>query len=258
MGRRRRSVSAPVDALRVEDVVFRYGTVVALDSVSLSVPSGRFVCLLGANGAGKTTLFSIATGLFAARKGRVVVRGHDLVRETSAALRHVGVVFQRPTLDADLTVRQNLAYFADLHGLGRNDARQRIDNTLERHDLRDLEERAAGSLSGGQRRRVELARALLHRPSLVLLDEPTVGLDAPSRSEFCRHVRALAREEGVGILWATHLMDEVESSDRVCVLAGGRVIADDEVTELMKTHDTTSVTSLVRELSDIESRERDQ
>lgn len=249
-------MNAPVDALAIEDVMFRYGATVALDSVSLSVPSGRFVCLLGANGAGKTTLFSIATGLFAARKGRVVVRGHDLVRETSVALRHLGVVFQRPTLDADLSVRQNLAYFADLHGLGRRDARHRIDETLERHALQDLEKRTAGSLSGGQRRRVELGRALLHRPSLVLLDEPTVGLDAPSRAGFCRHVRSLTADAGVGILWATHLTDEVESSDRVCVLDSGRVIADAEVTELMDMHDTSSVTSLVRTLTNVDESER--
>ena len=237
------------DALVVEGLSFRYGSYLALDDVSLAVPQGRFACLLGANGAGKTTLFSILTGLFAARGGRVRVLGHDLVRETGAALGSLGVVFQRPTLDMDLTVVQNLRYFADLQGLPREEAARRIDEALGRHALADLERRRAGTLSGGQRRRVELARALLHRPALVLLDEPTVGLDARSRTDFVAHVRALAADEGVGILWATHLMDEVRGSDRVCVLAAGKLVASGELPDLLAEHGVADVGALGERLA---------
>lgn len=236
-------------ALAVEGLTFRYGSHVALDGVTLSVPGGRFVCLLGANGAGKTTLFSIVTGLFAARRGHVAILGHDLVHETSAALAGLGVVFQRPTLDGDLTVVQNLRYFADLQGLSRREARTRIARALERHALGELERRRASTLSGGQRRRVELARALLHRPALVLLDEPTVGLDAPSRRDFVAHVRTLAADEGVGILWATHLLDEVDAADRVCVLERGRLVADGELPALLAEHGAADVGALAGALA---------
>lgn len=242
-------------ALALDEIVFRYGAVLALDRVSFNVPPGRFVCLLGANGAGKTTLFSIVTGLFAARQGRVTVRGHDLVRETGEALRHIGIVFQRPTLDADLTVRQNLVYFAELQGIASAVARKRIDAALERHALGEFVKRKAGTLSGGQRRRVELARALLHEPSLVLLDEPTVGLDAPSRADFCAHVRSLSHDDGVGILWATHLMDEVHATDRVCVLDRGKLVANGELSELLASHDVPDVHTLAARLMAISTSE---
>ena len=223
-------------ALEVRDLGFRYGRHVALEGVDLVVPRGRFVALLGANGAGKTTLFSIVTGLFAAGDGQVRILGHDLARESGRALAALGVVFQRPTLDADLSVVQNLGYFAELHGIGRRAARERIARCLERHDIAALARRRVVTLSGGERRRVELARALLHEPALLLCDEPTVGLDAPSRAAFLRHVRELSARTGVGVLWATHLFDEVATGDRAVLLERGRIRADGELAELLGTH----------------------
>ena len=243
------ATTAAPPALRVSGLGFRYGRHVALEHVDLIVPGGRFTALLGANGAGKTTLFSIVTGLFAAGSGEVHMLGHALARETGRALATLGVVFQRPTLDADLTVRQNLAYFADLHGIPRRTARARIAESLERHDIGHVERRRVTTLSGGERRRVELARALLHRPALLLCDEPTVGLDAPSRAGFVRHVRTLAASEGVGVLWATHLFDEVEAGDRAVLLARGRVTASGELAELLERHGEADAAGLFARLA---------
>ncbi|MBX2826476.1 MAG: ATP-binding cassette domain-containing protein [Gammaproteobacteria bacterium] len=238
-----------VDALDVNSLVFRYGEVTALDHVSLRVPAGRFVALLGANGAGKSTLFSIITGLYSALEGVVSVTGYNLRADTLSALSAMGVVFQRSTLDMDLNVLQNLQYAAALQGLPRTISHQRIDQALERHDLTEFSKRKVSALSGGQRRRVELARALLHEPRLLLLDEPTVGLDIKSRTEFVEHVKRLCAEDGTGVLWATHLMDEVAESDLVTVLEHGRVIADGEVRSLQEQHSVDSVQTLYRTLT---------
>jgi ABC-2 type transport system ATP-binding protein len=216
-------VRAP--ALSVRGVGHRFGSRVALAEVSLEVPQGAFVALLGPNGAGKTTLFSIVTRLYHNRTGTVAVFGHDLRAEPSRALALLGAVFQNRTFDADLTVRQNLLYHAALHGIGRRAALPRVGELLARIGLADRVDDKVRALSGGQSRRVEIARSLLHRPRLLLLDEPTVGLDLQSRSELLALVRRLVTEDGLSVLWATHLFDEIEPDDAVVVLHSGRVIA---------------------------------
>lgn len=227
---------------------FSYGNTVALKNVSIDVPAGQFVALLGANGAGKSTLFSIVTGLYAAHAGSVVVTGHDLRKQTLAALAGMGVVFQRTTLDTDLTVAQNLRYAAALQGIARSEAKARIEKSLQNHSLIGMASRKITALSGGQRRRVELARALLHRPKLLLLDEPTVGLDLQSREEFVTHVKQLCQQQGTGVLWATHLMDEVSDHDRAYVLHRGEIIAQGKVSALLAEHDAANVSALFNSL----------
>jgi ABC-2 type transport system ATP-binding protein len=214
-------------ALAVEDVSHSFGRLKALDGVSLTVGEGEFVALLGVNGAGKTTLFSLVTRLYDNVTGRIEVFGHDLRRSPGPALAELGVVFQSRALDADLTVAQNLSYHARLHGLARATIRERSDAVLAQVGLSDLRRTRVARLSGGQQRRAEIARALLHRPRLLLLDEPTVGLDVQSRREVLRIVRALAAETGVGVLWATHLFDEIEPGDKVVLLHRGRVLSTD-------------------------------
>jgi ABC-2 type transport system ATP-binding protein len=220
-------------ALTVEDISFAYGKRRVLDGVSFTVPRGSFTALLGPNGAGKTTLFSLIMRLLELRSGRIAVCGMDLRRHGPRALAPLGIVFQDPTLDLDLTVMQNLRYFARLRGLSRAEMRARIDRELARFDLADRAGDRVRDLSGGYRRRVEIARALLHEPALLLLDEPTVGLDVPSRKAIVEHVHRLA-EEGPAVLWATHLIDEVGPTDALVVLHRGRVRAAGPAEAAMK------------------------
>ncbi len=213
------------DALAVRGVSHAFGPVKALDDVSLTVGEGGFTALLGVNGAGKTTLVSLVTRLYDNVSGTITICGHDLRRASGPALAALGVVFQSRALDADLTVAQNLAYHAALHGLPRAVARERAAAVLDQVGLADRAGVRVAALSGGQQRRAEIARALLHRPQLLLLDEPTVGLDVRARREVVEQVRALARDAGVGVLWATHLFDEIAPGDEVVVLHRGRVLA---------------------------------
>lgn len=212
-------------ALEVAQVSHRFGSRAALSDVSLSVGRGRFVALLGPNGAGKTTLFSVITRLYANQEGRVAIFGHGLDREPSRALARMGVVFQARTLDTDLTVEQNLLYHASLHGIARRAAKARIAVLLDRVGLSDRRADKIRTLSGGQSRRIEIARSLIHEPRLLLLDEPTVGLDLESRADIVAIVRALVREEGLSVLWATHIFEEIEGGDDAVVLHKGRIVA---------------------------------
>jgi ABC-2 type transport system ATP-binding protein len=161
------------------------------------------------------------------------VFGHDIASVSGEALRRLGVVFQPRTIDLDLTVMQNLVYHAALHGIAPGEARRRAGAALERLDVAECAGEKVRKLSGGQVRRVEIARALLHAPRLLLLDEPTVGLDVGSRAALIRHVRRLAAEEGVGVLWATHLIEEVSPGDQVVVLHQGRVLAKGAVEDVV-------------------------
>jgi ABC-2 type transport system ATP-binding protein len=211
--------------LRVAGVSHRYGAVEALRDVSLEVGVGRFTALLGENGAGKTTLFNLITRLFDTRSGAIAVCGFDLRAQPTQALRRLGVVFQSRALDAALTASQNLAYRGALHGLSRAQARARGAEALARLGLADLADRPVSRLSGGQARRVEIACALLHGPRLLLCDEATVGLDVSARAALVADMHRLAAEQGVGVLWATHLIDEIAPDDDVAVLHRGALLA---------------------------------
>lgn len=212
-------------ALEIASLSHAYGDRKALDNVAITVPPSTFGVLLGLNGAGKSTLFSLVTRLFNAQSGEIRIFGHDLTHEPGAALRLLGVVFQARTLDLDLSLAQNLRYHAALHGIGGSDARRLTQTLLQRIGLETRAKDKARYLSGGQMRRVEIVRALLHKPRLLLLDEPTVGLDIEARADILRHVRGLVASEGLSTLWATHLIDEVEDSDTVIVLHRGKVLA---------------------------------
>jgi len=213
------------DALTVAGVSHAFGTNKALSDVSLSVAKGTFVALLGVNGAGKSTLFNLITRLYDTQSGRIAVCGHDVRAAPTAALRSLGVVFQSRALDPSLTVAQNIVYHGALHGLPRREALARGAAALEGVRMGDRMDARVSKLSGGQARRVEIARALLHRPRLLLCDEATAGLDVQSRAEIVADVHALAAGQGVGVLWATHLIDEVSPEDAVVVLHKGMVCA---------------------------------
>jgi ABC-2 type transport system ATP-binding protein len=213
-------------ALQVDRLVKRYGERAALAGLSFTLPRGCFCALLGPNGAGKSTLFQVLSGLFVADEGDAFVAGHALRSDAVGALAELGVVFQQMSLDLDLSVERNLKFHADLHGLPRAVARERIEAGLATVGLTADRARAVRELSGGNRRKVELARALLHQPAVVLMDEPTVGLDPKSRRDLLAAVKADVQARGSSVLWATHLVEEVDAADRVLVLHKGRLLAD--------------------------------
>lgn len=245
-GRRARSMPHPdtdsaaasarraAPALELSQLSFAYGAREVLHAVGFRVMPGEFAVLLGPNGAGKSTLFALVTRLFDARRpGSVRIFGAEMREAPGAALARLGVVFQQPTLDPDLSVIENLLYHGALHGLPRAEARRRAMHELARIELADRAGSTVRALSGGQRRRAEVARALLTRPSLLLLDEATTGLDLPSRMAVRRHVRELCATEGLAVLWATHLIEEVPEEARVIMLAAGRVQAEGSVPEVL-------------------------
>ncbi len=218
--------------LSVEDLSFSYGKKDALTGVSFALAPG-FSALLGPNGAGKSTLFALLTRLFTAPGGRIEIAGHDLNAAPRLALAELGVVFQQPTLDLDLTVRQNLKYFAALHGLSGADAAMRIDRALARLDMAERGGEKVRGLNGGHRRRTEIARVLIHDPKVLLLDEPTVGLDAASRAAITEHVHDLACD-GMTVLWATHLTDEINDDDHLLILHQGHLLAEGQTADVTK------------------------
>ena len=223
-------------ALSVKNLGHSYGSRRALEGVTFEVPGGRFTVLLGLNGAGKSTLFSLVTRLYDAREGTIKVFGNDLQHFPGEALRNLGVVFQSRTVDLDLSIMQNLLYHAALHGIAPGPGRRRAQELLDWFDLSGRQDDKVRNLSGGQMRRVEIARALPHRPHLLLLDEATVGLDIRSRAEIIGHVRRLVAEEGMGVLWATHLIEEVSPDDSVVILQQGKVVGEGTVADVVRAH----------------------
>jgi len=214
-----------MNALEVSGVGFAYGARQALQDIGFSVAPGSFAALLGPNGAGKSTLIALLTRLYDLQRGDIRVMGCSLRQQPRQALRQLGVVFQQSTLDLDLSVEQNLRYHAALHGMAKPLARARIDEELARQQLGERRHDRVRDLNGGHRRRVEIARALLHQPRLLLLDEASVGLDPASRLALNRHVRQLCRDDGLAVLWTTHLLDEVQASDELLILNRGRLVA---------------------------------
>ncbi|MCP3869294.1 MAG: ATP-binding cassette domain-containing protein [Gammaproteobacteria bacterium] len=238
-------------ALAIRGVSFSYPGRRVLEDISLSVAPGEFCVLLGLNGAGKSTLFSLITRLFVCDSGSIDIYGHSLLRRSRRALAQLGVVFQQPTLDLDLTLVQNLRYHCALQGLDYGRYRDEIEMAMRHIGLTERMGDKVRQLSGGQRRRVELVRALLHAPRLLLADEATVGLDIHSRQAILDQVRERCRVAGIGVLWATHLVDEVQPGDRLVVLHGGQVMAMGSTARIMQETGSETVhqafTSLTRE-----------
>jgi ABC-2 type transport system ATP-binding protein len=221
-------------ALELQGLVKRYGERVAVAGLTYSLPRGCFTALLGPNGAGKSTLFQVLSGLFVADEGQALVAGLSLRTQAVAALRHIGVVFQQMSLDLDLSVARNLQFHADLHGLPRKLAAERIAAGAAAAGLANDLGRAVRELSGGNRRKVELVRALLHQPALLLMDEPTVGLDPKSRRDLLAAIRTDVQTRQSSVLWATHLVEEAEAADQVLVLHKGKLLAQGSPAEVTR------------------------
>jgi len=213
-----------VPAVELRDLRQRYGDRVALDGVSLTVAPGEIVALLGPNGSGKSTLFKILATLLEPTEGSARIFGHDVRRDADAVRRQMGVVFQQPSIDKLLSVEENLLHHGALYGLARATLRTRVAAMLERFGLTERRGERVGRLSGGLARRVELAKALVVGAEVLLLDEPSTGLDPLARREFLAHLGELRDRDGITVLLTTHHLDEAERADRVAILDRGRLV----------------------------------
>ncbi|MGO9266332.1 MAG: ABC transporter ATP-binding protein [Candidatus Binataceae bacterium] len=216
---------ADSSAIMLSGVGFSYGERRALDGISLAIAKREMFGLLGPNGGGKTTLFKLLATLVPLQTGEVQVLGSDLRHDTIALRRRLGVVFQHPSVDGKLTVAENLAHHGRLYGLRGAHLRERGAAMLERVGLTARSADLVETLSGGLRRRVELAKALLHQPELLILDEPSTGLDPAARREFLNYLADLREREGITVVLTTHHMEEAERCDRIGVLDQGRLVA---------------------------------
>ena len=212
-----------------------------MNDVNFKISGGDFTVLLGLNGAGKTTLYSLITRLYNTAKGEIKIYGSSLSKKPYQALKNIGVVFQQPTLDLDLSVNENLMYHSSLHGMKKKLARSRIENELDRIGLLEKKNTKVRTLSGGQRRRIEIARSLIHKPNLLLLDEPTVGLDIGSRQTILKHVKNLCKVDNLAVLWATHLIDEIDKGEKVVIIDKGKILEKGDVESIVKRNKTKNI-----------------
>jgi ABC-2 type transport system ATP-binding protein len=236
-------------SIAVNTLSYAYGSKAALSDINFSIAPGECVILLGPNGAGKSTLFSLITHLYNSRDSQILINGFDVKKHSCEALANLGVVFQQTTLDMDLSVLQNLHYHASLHGMSRQQANARIQEELERQGMWERQGEKVRQLNGGHRRRVEIARALLHKPSLLLLDEPTVGLDVPSRRGIVDHVHSLCENDNLSVLWATHLIDEIYPSDQLIVLHQGEIKAKGSVASVCNGESVEDISQTFQQLT---------
>lgn len=222
--------------LELNNVDFSYGKKQVLNNISLSINEGTFSVLLGLNGAGKSTLFSLVTRLLNLQKGEIFINGFS-IQDYSNALKDIGIVFQEPTLDLDLTVKQNLYYYGSLKGLGFKETILSINDEIEKLELSTVMDTIVRNLNGGHRRRVEILRALINKPKLLLLDEATVGLDLKSRFDILAYVRDLVQTKNISVLWITHLFDEVILEDNLSIIKAGQIIDSGTVKDIVKKYE---------------------
>jgi ABC-2 type transport system ATP-binding protein len=236
------SVNQSATAIRIVDVVHHYGTRQALAGISLAIEPGEIFAFLGPNGSGKTTLFRLLSTLVRLQAGTIEILGADVINDTDAVRRKIGVVFQAPSLDKKLSAAENLRHQGHLYGLAGRDLAQRSAEMLSRLGVADRAHERVEKLSGGLRRRVELAKGLLHRPRVLLLDEPSTGLDPAARSDLWKYLSSLSRDEGVTIALTTHLLDEAEKADRLAIMHNGQIVACDTPRALRATVGGDSLT----------------
>jgi len=213
-------------AITVENLTRQFGSLTAVDAISFTVEGGELFALLGPNGAGKTTILNMLITLLPPTSGTARVAGFDIVREKDAVRRHIGIVFQEPALDKDLTGKENLDFHAMMYGIPRAERARRIAGVLELVELTEKRDVLVQNYSGGMKRRLEIARGLIHHPSVLFLDEPTLGLDAQTRRRIWEYIRRMNREEGVSIILTTHYMEEADYlAGRVAIIDRGRIVA---------------------------------
>ena len=253
--------------IQVENLVKKFGTITAVDDVSFEVDEGAIFGFLGPNGAGKTTTINILCTLLAPTSGKAYINSYDCDRESSKVRNAIGIVFQDSSLDKDLTARENLMFHAYLYRVGKAERKQRIDDALRFVDLTDRADDLVKKFSGGMKRRLEVARGLIHRPKVLFLDEPTLGLDPQSRSNLWEFITTLPKLHKVTIFMTTHYMEEAEVCDKIAIIDRGKIIASGTPAELKKivggdviylrTTDNKKAMGDVKRLFDMEVSEKD-
>lgn len=227
-------------ALKLENVSYKYTNNMVLKDINLDIKKQSFFVLLGLNGAGKSTIFSLITRLLSLQDGNISINGHEL-KNYKKALKNIGIVFQEPTLDLDLSVRQNLYYYGCMQGLSFKKTLQSIQTEIKTLELEEKLDICVRELNQGHRRRVEILRALINEPKILLLDEATVGLDVKSRFEIISYIRDIIKQRELSVLWVTHLFDEVINSDEVAILKDGEIIENGILSEILLKHKKTSL-----------------
>lgn len=240
--------------IEVRQLSFRYGPRQALQDVSFRLVDGQLNALLGPNGAGKSTLYALLTQLYSLQQGEILLDEQSIRRQSRKLKQQLGVVFQQSTLDLDLSVLQNLEYHGALHGLSSRQVKREAAALLERLGLGDRLKDSIRSLNGGHRRRVEIARALLHRPSILLLDEATVGLDTAARQSINQHVRDLCRDQSLTVLWATHLIEEIAADDPVLILHRGKIEADAPAHEICRQQQVATLAEAFEQITGLKDK----
>ena len=220
-------------ALELKNIDYSYGEKRVLNNISFCIKEGTFSVLLGLNGAGKSTIFSLITRLQSLTSGEISINNYS-IKDYSNALKDLGIVFQEPTLDLDLTVKQNLYYYGALKGLNFKETIKSIEDEIKKLELENILDTQVRKLNGGHRRRVEILRALINKPKLLLLDEPTVGLDLKSRFDILNYVKDLVHAKNISVLWITHLFDEVEQNDNVTVIKAGQIVESGIVKDIVE------------------------
>ncbi|MDA0659504.1 MAG: ABC transporter ATP-binding protein [Planctomycetota bacterium] len=223
----RRDVKISAAAISIKNVTYDYGTRRALDALDLDVAPGEVFALLGPNGSGKTTLFRLIATLIPLQQGTISVCQANVRHQAAMARANIGVVFQSPSIDLKLTVRENLLCQASLYGLREPDRSRRVRETLEQLGIADRSQDRAELLSGGLRRRLDLARGILSRPQVLLLDEPTTALDPAARSDMWKYLRSVREQTGTTVVFTTHLLEEADHADRIAIMDEGKLVVCD-------------------------------
>jgi ABC-2 type transport system ATP-binding protein len=231
--------------ISVESLVKKFGAITAVNNISFGVEEGTIFGFLGPNGAGKTTTISILCTLLSPTSGRAYIAGHDCMKEPKEVRKAIGIVFQDTTLDKDLTAYENLIFHAYLYNVGKDVMKERVDSSLKFVDLYERKDDLVKKFSGGMKRRLEVARGLIHRPRVLFLDEPTLGLDPQSRANLWEFIAELPKQHGVTIFMTTHYMEEAEVCDRIAIIDNGKIIEIGTPDELKSTigGDVVSITT---------------
>jgi len=216
-----------VDTIEVEGLVRRFGDLTAVDGISFAVKEGEIFGFVGPNGAGKTTTINMLCTLLRPTSGRATVNGYDVVKQQAAVRRSIGLVFQEPSLDDRLTAEENLDFHATLYNVPRSLKKERVEEVLRMVELYDRRGDLVRTFSGGMKRRLEMARGLMHYPRVLFLDEPTLGLDPQTRNRIWEYILELREREGITIFMTTHYMDEAEHTDRIAIIDYGKIVALD-------------------------------